>query len=343
MIAAFHQRLLEWWAIFGRHDLPWQIDRDPYRVWVSEIMLQQTQVITVIDYFGRFMARFPTLQALARADMDEVLVLWTGLGYYARARNLHKAARQCISDFGGQLPTTADGLLTLPGIGRSTAHAIIAQAHNTRAVILDGNVKRVLARHRAIEGWPGRSEVEARLWQLADDYTPHQRAADYTQAIMDLGATVCTRTKPNCAACPVAEDCLGRLAQRLDELPTPKPKSAKKTLHLSFMVYVNSDHQVWLEKRPSQGIWGGLWCFPTADNTPSAKHQATPVLSPMEHLLTHRVMKIRFYLKRISTAEGVVKTGAGRWYGLDEALTLGLPRPIEKALGELRDSQALVE
>lgn len=304
-------------------------------------MLQQTQVITVIDYFGRFMARFPTLQALAEADMDEVLGLWTGLGYYARARNLHKAARQCISDFGGQFPTTADGLLTLPGIGRSTAHAIIAQAHNTRAVILDGNVKRVLARHRAIEGWPGQSGVETRLWQLADDYTPHQRAADYTQAIMDLGATVCTRTKPNCSACPVAQDCLGRLAQRLDELPTPKPKSPKKTLHLSFMVYLNTDHQVWLEKRPSRGIWGGLWCFPEADHTIPAKCETTPILSPMTHLLTHRVLKLQFNVMRMNHVS--THTDAGRWYGLDEALTLGLPRPIEKALGELRDTQALVE
>lgn len=343
MVAQFHERLLEWWAVSGRHDLPWQIDRDPYRVWVSEIMLQQTQVSTVIDYFQRFMARFPSLHALAEADVDEVLALWSGLGYYARARNLHKAARKVMHDFQGELPKTADELLTLPGIGRSTANAIIAQAHNERAVILDGNVKRVLARHQAIEGWPGQTRVETKLWAVADEYTPSHAAADYTQAIMDLGAMVCTRTQPNCKACPVADDCHGRLAGKLKELPTPKPKTLKKSLAMTLMIWTNESDQVWLEKRPSKGIWGGLWCFPEPGADAATRHSSKPVIPPMEHLLSHRVMKLEFISTPIIPALSDQAQTTGGWFTFDEALALGLPQPIRKALQALGDSPRLIE
>lgn len=343
MVAQFHERLLEWWAVSGRHDLPWQIDRDPYRVWVSEIMLQQTQVGTVIDYFQRFMARFPSLRALAEADVDEVLALWSGLGYYARARNLHKAARQVMHDFHGELPKTTDKLLTLPGIGRSTANAIIAQAHNQRAVILDGNVKRVLARHRAITGWPGQTRIETKLWAVADEYTPSHAAADYTQAIMDLGAMVCTRTQPNCKACPVAEDCQGRLLDKLKELPTPKPKTPKKSLAMTLIIWTNESGQVWLEKRPSQGIWGGLWCFPELDVDAATKNASKPIMPPMEHLLTHRVMKLEFVSKPMALVLSHRDQTTGSWFTLHEALALGLPQPIRIALQALGDSPTLIK
>ncbi len=205
----FQHSILDWFDQHGRHDLPWQQAQTPYRVWVSEIMLQQTQVATVIPYFQRFMARFPDVGALAAAEQDEVLHLWTGLGYYARARNLHKAARLVVNNWGGEFPQTLEGMESLPGIGRSTAGAILAMACGIRAPILDGNVKRVLARYACVEGWPGQTAVQKQLWALAEEYTPSRRVGDYTQAMMDLGATLCTRSKPACVLCPLQLDCPG--------------------------------------------------------------------------------------------------------------------------------------
>ena len=259
MSNAFPDRLLAWYDQHGRKDLPWQHPRAPYGVWVSEIMLQQTQVTTVIGYFDRFMTRFPSVNDLAKAPQDEVLHLWTGLGYYARARNLHKAAQVIVTEHGGDLPDDLAALQTLPGIGRSTAGAILAQGFNTRAVILDGNVKRVLTRHGAVEGFPGKTAVAQTLWKLAEANTPVTRIADYTQAIMDLGATLCVRRSPNCDACPVSTDCAALQANRVSEFPFAKPKKVKPVKTARMYVVRGGDGDVLLEQRPQEGIWGGLW------------------------------------------------------------------------------------
>lgn len=259
---AFHTRLLRWFDDHGRHDLPWQKEKTPYRVWISEIMLQQTQVQTVIPYYERFMQRFPDVCSLADAEQDEVLHHWSGLGYYARARNLHKAAQRIRDEFAGQFPDQLDAVQSLPGIGRSTASAILAITQHQRHAILDGNVKRVLTRHQAIEGWPGVKSVENQLWQLAEQFTPKQRVADYTQAIMDLGATRCTRSRPRCDDCPVAEDCIAHQQDRVSEFPWKKPKKSLPEKHRYFLIARSQDDQVFLVKRPPAGIWGGLWSFP---------------------------------------------------------------------------------
>jgi len=259
MTTAFSTRLLAWYDQHGRKDLPWQQPRTPYRVWVSEIMLQQTQVTTVIGYFEKFMARFPEVTALANAPQDEVLHLWTGLGYYARARNLHKAAKVMVAEHNGDLPGELDALQALPGIGRSTAGAILSQGFNARAVILDGNVKRVLTRHGAIAGFPGKTAVQRTLWELADTHTPDTKSADYTQAIMDLGATLCVRRTPNCQACPVSADCKALATNRVADFPYPKPKKAKPTKAARMYVVRGTEGDVLLERRPQEGIWGGLW------------------------------------------------------------------------------------
>ncbi|MGB1141418.1 MAG: A/G-specific adenine glycosylase, partial [Halioglobus sp.] len=258
----FADRVLAWFDTHGRHDLPWQYDTTAYRVWVSEIMLQQTQVKTVIPYFERFMAAFPDVDALAGAPEDEVLHLWTGLGYYARARNLHRAAKQVAFELGGTFPDSIEGLQALPGVGRSTAGAIASIALAQRASILDGNVKRVLARLHRVAGWPGQSAVHNQLWDIAEHYTPTARCADYTQAMMDLGATLCTRSKPACALCPMANDCEANAAGDQTDYPGKKPKKALPVRATHFLVLRNRDGDIWLEKRPAEGIWGGLWCFP---------------------------------------------------------------------------------
>ena len=257
----FAERLLDWFDDHGRKDLPWQRGINPYRVWISEIMLQQTQVQTVIPYYERFMQSFPDLQSLADADIDAVLQHWSGLGYYARARNLHKAAGAIRDNFAGEFPTAFDDVVELPGIGQSTAGAILAIAGNQRHAILDGNVKRVLARHAAVAGWPGKTDVSKQLWALAEARTPQQRVADYTQAIMDLGATLCTRSKPNCAACPVASDCAARIADDVAAYPGRKPKKAKPLRQTTMVIAVNGA-AVFLQRRPPVGIWGGLWSLP---------------------------------------------------------------------------------
>ncbi len=259
---ALAERLLAWYDREGRHALPWQSPRDAYRVWVSEIMLQQTQVTTVIPYFERFMARFPDVAALAAAEQDEVLHLWTGLGYYARARNLHRAARRVVEDHGGALPADPQTLRELPGIGPSTAGAIAAMAYDRRAPILDGNVKRVLARFHGIRGWPGEREVERRLWTLAEAHTPHERVADYTQAVMDLGATVCTRGAPACERCPLAGECVARARGLAEEIPAPRPKRELPERATRVLLLTDADGRLLLARRPAEGVWGGMWSFP---------------------------------------------------------------------------------
>ena len=255
----FARQLLDWFKINGRKDLPWQTDINPYRVWVSEIMLQQTQVTTVIDYFNRFTQRFPDIESLADANLDEVLHLWTGLGYYARGRNLHRSAQLIIKNYQGQMPRTQEGLEALSGIGRSTAGAIRAIAMEQQGVIMDGNVKRVLARFHGIEGYPGENKISAQLWQHAADHTPATHTAAYTQAIMDIGATLCRRKRPNCADCPMQTKCVANAEDIVHNLPTPKPKKAKPLRAARFFIVSLPNGATLMEQRPSKGLWGGLW------------------------------------------------------------------------------------
>ena len=258
----FSDRLLDWYKLHGRHDLPWQAKTSLYRTWVSEIMLQQTQVATVIPYFEKFMQRFPHISELAQASQDEVLLHWAGLGYYSRARNLHKAALLIAEKHDGLFPQSYDDVLALPGIGPSTAGAILAQALGQRHAILDGNVKRVLARYQAIEGWPGKPQVEKQLWLWAEKYTPQQNVADYTQAIMDLGAIVCTRASAKCDVCPLTESCKACQTDRVADLPTRKHKKLLPVREKRLLIIRNEMGAYLMEKRPPTGIWGGLWSLP---------------------------------------------------------------------------------
>lgn len=267
----FARRLLDWFDHHGRKDLPWQRDRDPYRIWLSEIMLQQTQVVSVIPYFERFVARFPDVARLADAPLDEVLHHWTGLGYYARARNLHSTARAVVARHNGRFPETAAGLEELPGIGRSTAAAIAAIAFGERAAILDGNVKRVLARFHAVDGYPGTPAVARALWAHAEHHTPAARVADYTQAIMDLGATLCTRTRPACARCPIAARCAALAGQAIERYPAPRPRRVMPVRAARMFMLVDAGGACLLEQRPSTGLWGGLWTPPERASTATAE------------------------------------------------------------------------
>jgi A/G-specific adenine glycosylase len=254
------ERLLTWYRLHGRKDLPWQHPAAPYPVWISEIMLQQTQVQAAIPYFEKFMARFPDVHALAAAPVDEVLHIWSGLGYYARARNLHRTAELVVADHGGELPRNIDALMALPGIGRSTAAAILALSFGDRHAILDGNVKRVLCRYHSIEGWPGGSGVAKRLWAIAEAQTPDNDLAAYTQALMDL-------RQPRCEDCPLNGDCLALAEGREAELPQRKPRKSTPLRHTVFVIVRDPRGRVLLERRPPAGIWGGLWSFCA---TPSA-------------------------------------------------------------------------
>lgn len=263
---AFSDRVLAWFDRHGRRDLPWEQPATPYRVWVSEIMLQQTQVVTVVPYFERFMARFPNIAALAAASIDEILEYWTGLGYYARARNLHWTARLVRDRYDGEFPQDIEAVRELPGIGRSTAGAILALACDQRHAILDGNVKRVLARHRAIEGWPGTTPVSNRLWRIAEELVPAQRVADYTQAMMDLGALICTHRDPHCLACPLQGDCKARQSGRQHELPAARPRKRSAVRNTMMVMIRTPSGDVLLQRRPPTGVWGGLLSFPEVRN-----------------------------------------------------------------------------
>jgi len=310
---SFAQKLIRWQRGSGRHDLPWQATRDPYRIWLSEIMLQQTQVAAVIPYYERFLRRYPSVAALAAASEDDVLRLWSGLGYYARGRNLHKAA-QLIRERG--FPTTAEKIAELPGVGRSTAAAIAVFAFGERAAILDGNAKRVLAR---------RFGTEENLWDLAERLLPRTDVEAYTQALMDLGATLCTRT-PHCGNCPVKPDCVARKAGRIAELPAPKPKRTRPLKSVTWFVY-RAGRAVLLERRPAPGIWGGLWCFPERARM-RAGHGAA--LAPIEHGFTHFRLRIRPVLHETTRRNG------GVWLDVDEAIVAAVPTPVKKLLQDLK-------
>lgn len=338
-VSDFQTRVLQWYDINGRKDLPWHLNRDTYRVWVSEIMLQQTQVATVIDYFNKFMARFPTLHSLATADVDDVLAHWSGLGYYARARNLHKAAQHVFELHKGAFPVGVEGLITLPGIGRSTAGAIASVTQGLRAPILDGNVKRVLTRCFAVEGHPSKAAVDKLLWSIADQLTPTKRVAEYTQVMMDLGATVCTRSKPKCIECPIQSHCIAYAQGEPTRYPTPKAKGPKKeTRRKNFFVVMTSAGKLLLERRQSSGIWGGLWCFPEADDDQTElminslnihiEESDFSALEEKRHTFSHYHLMMSIYLHEIDTMPTTIGEANYGWYNAHEAMALGLPKPI---------------
>ncbi|MFO1407997.1 MAG: A/G-specific adenine glycosylase [Steroidobacteraceae bacterium] len=340
--ARFAPKLLEWFESGGRKDLPWQRDPTPYRVWVSEIMLQQTQVATAIPYYERFTQRFPDVRALAAARPDEVLHLWSGLGYYARARNLHRAAQAIVRDHGGEFPRSLEAVVALPGVGRSTAGAILALSRGERHAILDGNVKRVLARLFAVEGHPGLPAVERRLWVLSEACTPTRRAAEYTQAVMDLGATVCTRTRPACLLCPVNTDCAARAAGREDELPAPRPRATRPTRDAWLVVAMHGAHRVLLERRPPAGIWGGLWALPELPTRAHAEQWCREHLKqpgppsrgePLRHAFSHFDYEMRPLVVRCHGKSGALRDDDRyRWYDVRDPLEVGLPKPVARLI-----------
>lgn len=328
-----------WWDQHGRKDLPWQHPRTAYRVWVSEIMLQQTQVKTVIPYFNRFIDRFPDIQSLAAASNDDVLAYWSGLGYYARARNLLKTAKTCMEIHDADLPKTPEALVKLPGIGKSTANAIYSQAYDKPAVILEGNVKRVLTRYFAIEGWPGKTTIHKQLWDIAGQLLPAKRGADYTQAIMDLGATLCTRTRPVCDECPVKRSCKALADGSVDQFPARRPalKVSKKSFQM--LILINSNGHVLLERRPPVGIWGGLWSLPADDDGLSIQkrlgieNHPLESLTTLQHQLTHIQMTIQPLIGHTEPDSGRVEcTPDQRWFSQQEWPALGLPKPVRHLL-----------
>jgi A/G-specific adenine glycosylase len=349
--APFADRLLAWFDVHGRHDLPWQHPRTPYRVWVSEVMLQQTQVQTVIGYFERFLARFPDLPSLAGASEDEVLALWSGLGYYSRARNLHRAAQACVTQHDGALPEDIDALSALPGIGRSTAAAILAQAHGQRHAILDGNVKRVLARLLGETEWPGKPAIERRLWADAEARLPRQRLADYTQALMDFGATHCTARKPRCADCPMRDDCQAQAAGAVAQIPARKPARATPTRAVRLLVFRDDEGRVLLERRTAKGVWQGLWSVPEASDDESAlglRHALGAdegcALPAFLHAFSHYRLQASPILHRVRGARTSSPLEGGspdrttndrRWVARADYDALGLPRPIRTLLESL--------
>ncbi len=348
---SFSQRVLQWFDHSGRKSLPWQQSINPYRVWVSEIMLQQTQVSTVIPYFERFMQALPTVENLAAASEDEVLHLWTGLGYYSRARNLHKTAKRVCSEYGGQFPDTVEALSELPGIGRSTAGAIVSIAFQRPATILDGNVKRVLARYHQIPGWPGQSSVLKRLWEVADQHAPStsvksQRIADYSQAMMDLGATLCTRSKPACSLCPLQQGCGAYRDGNPQDFPGKKPKKKLPVKATQMLIIQNPAGEVLLEKRPNSGIWGGLWIFPQleAEQNPDdycdthlgQPAASTETWSEYRHTFSHYHLDITPQLIRLGNQPRQVREAEQQlWYNPQQPAAIGLAAPIKKLLAKL--------
>jgi A/G-specific adenine glycosylase len=336
--------LIAWQQLRGRHNLPWQNTRDPYAIWVSEIMLQQTQVSAVIPYYRRFMAVFPDIASLAVTDQDEVLRHWSGLGYYSRARNLHAAAKVIMGQHRGKFPQELDSILALPGIGRSTAAAIAVFAFGHRSAILDGNVKRVLTRIFGITGWPGQPVIEKQLWALAESLLPETGMEAYTQGLMDLGATICTRGNPACNNCPLQKSCVACSQKRTDELPAPRPRKALPDRH-TVMLLLCDGNDIFLEKRPPTGIWGGLWSLPQVTGVEEAQHAALerfgletellPALKPFTHTFTHFRLHIAPQPLRVVRHRPAVSQAGGIWLSLDDAIGAALPSPIRALLTKL--------
>ncbi|HYL19470.1 MAG TPA: A/G-specific adenine glycosylase [Burkholderiales bacterium] len=340
----FGSRLIAWQRTHGRHDLPWQNTRDPYRIWLSEIMLQQTQVAAVIPYYQRFLARFSDLRSLAAASEDDVLAHWSGLGYYARGRNLHRAAQLIVEQHAGIFPCDFDAVCALPGIGRSTAAAICVFAFGTREAILDGNVKRVLARHEGIAGFPGDKSVQDQLWRRAEALLPEADLESYTQGLMDLGAGLCVRRRPLCQACPVAGTCVAQRDGLTERLPSPRPAKALPERETTMLILM-SHGEVLLEKRPAPGIWGGLWCFPEAatDNVAcvagrlGVELRSVTALAPVDHGFTHYKLRIHPMLGEALRQPRAQEPGL-LWLSLDDALGAALPAPVKRILTQLRRS-----
>lgn len=341
----FSKPLLDWYDLHGRKDLPWQSPRHPYRVWISEIMLQQTQVQTVIPYFNRFMERFIRVEHLAEAEEDEVLSLWSGLGYYSRARNLHQTAKILKENYQGIFPEELEELIKLPGIGPSTAAAILSQAFNKPAAILDGNVKRVLARFFLIKGWPEQAQVKKTMWDLANKCMPAHRCADYTQAIMDLGATCCTSRKPNCAHCPLSAHCLALKYEEQNQYPTKKMKQPVPIQYQQFLVLHNEQDQIYLEKRPPTGLWGGLWCLPSLDNEAnpldfieyhySLKGETPKQLIAFKHRFSHFHLEINALAIKITPITNQIAESTGKWFSKEQLSSLGLAKPTSLIMSKL--------
>ena len=349
----FTEHLLAWFDIHGRHHLPWSQHPTPYRVWISEVMLQQTQVATVIPYYERFMARFPDVGSLAIAPLDEVLHLWTGLGYYARARNLHGCAQALVAQYGGEFPEDVEAVMALPGIGRSTAGAILALSRGQRQPILDGNVKRVLARTFAIVGDPSSAAVIKQLWTQSDACTPALRVGAYTQAIMDLGATVCTRTRPACTVCPMNVGCVAALEGRQAELPSPKQKRLRGTREATLLIAETNTEgsiAVWVQRRPAMGLWGGLWSPPQFDNELAAldwcrreigkPESSLEQLTPIHHAFTHFDLRLNPLRVRCQPMAAVRDGDDRLWYRLKNPPRVGLPQPIRQLFERLLSNTA---
>lgn len=361
-IKGFSKSVLNWFDVHGRKHLPWQQDINAYRVWISEIMLQQTQVATVIPYFEKFMQSFPTVESLAAAKLDEVLHHWSGLGYYSRARNLHKSAQIIMARFNGEFPRSQDDIMELPGIGQSTSGAIVSIAYQQSAAILDGNVKRVLARVFAVEGWPGKSDVLKRLWSISEAHTPKLRANDYTQAMMDLGATLCTRSKPNCEHCPLIKKCKAFKQEAQSRYPGKKPRKVLP-VKSTCMIVIRQGQKIFLAQRPSTGIWPGLWSFPeiaafdasdATGNSPydnkalkqflnttglgKAKPQKTS-LTGFRHTFSHYHLDIQILLLDVNKQPKLVMQAQHLWFNPKQPAAIGLAAPVTKILKQLNSRQ----
>ncbi|NRA72379.1 MAG: A/G-specific adenine glycosylase [Gammaproteobacteria bacterium] len=343
----FSKKIISWYQEHGRKTLPWQLDKTPYRVWISEVMLQQTQVATVIPYYQRFMEQFPTITDLANAPTDQVLHLWTGLGYYARARNLHKTAQIVRDQYHGEFPTHFDQVLDLPGIGRSTAGAVLSLSLNQPHAILDGNVKRVLTRHYAIEGWYGVSKVEKKLWQVSTELTPLTNTSEYNQAMMDLGASLCSRSKPQCPVCPVMETCVAFKEERTKEFPNSKPKKVTP-VKSTIMLIIEAEGKVHLIKRPPTGIWGSLHCFPEFESLEimenSVEHLIAQgelkALTPLRHTFSHYHLDITpYHLKLPRIIDNIVmESQQALWYNLAAGQQVGLASVTQSLLQQINHS-----
>lgn len=337
--------VIVWQKQFGRHDLPWQNTTDPYAIWVSEIMLQQTQVTAVIGYYASFMQRFPSIATLAQATQEEVLQHWSGLGYYSRARNLHSAAQIIMDDFNGDFPQHFDDIISLPGIGRSTAAAISTFALNNPQPILDGNVKRVFARYFLIEGWTGAPKVQNELWAIAERENPNQGAIAYTQGLMDLGATICTRSKPKCSDCPLIKRCKAFAHKRTNKLPTPKPKKTIPQKETTMLI-IKMGNEVLLEKRPQKGIWAGLWSLPEVDMAEIASHVAQEKfglnvepeepLAIINHVFTHYKLAITPQPLQLINAVKDEQPAGTVWMEVEDAIGAALPTPVRNILLSLK-------
>lgn len=343
---SFAEKVVAWQRVNGRHDLPWQNPITPYGVWISEIMLQQTQVATVIGYYQKFMQRFPNIEKLAAAPQDEVLHHWSGLGYYARARNLHKTAQIVADQHDGVMPKDLESLVGLPGIGRSTAGAILSLAYEIPAPILDGNVKRVLARHQAVSGWPGQTQVAKTLWALAENLTPAEEIRAYTQGMMDLGATLCTRSNPNCTACPLQQNCVAFAQGNPEDYPGKKPKTQKPVRESTFLIVQDDNDRVLLQKRPPQGIWGGLWGFPELPDGENAQDYGAGRFgqavtrsnqwSVLRHTFTHFHLDITPVILTVDRPITELKDHDDYvWFDPNEPQSLGLAAPVQKLLDKV--------